>query len=157
MRKRTLLLGATVVAVLTGLGTGLSALAGGFGDSSRSAAPLKPSDFGYPDATWTKRAVAITQKKIGQLQAQAAATPKDIAIRDRRILEHTRNLGGVQFALRMMERYTGTVDQHVTVVPGQSTLMQALQALPALRFYGEFFDFDTDCQSGTVWGTLGSF
>lgn len=119
--------------------------------------PLKPSDFGYPDANWTARATTITQRKMALLQAQTATTPKDVAIRARRNLEHTRNVGGLQFALRLMERYTGTVDRNVSIIPGDSTSLQALKALPALRFYAEFFDFDSDCQSGTVWGTLGSF
>jgi hypothetical protein len=116
---------------------------------------LKPSDFGYPDTDWTSRSLAVTSKKITDLNSQSAVTPRDIAIRNRRIQEHTNNLSGIRFALRLMERYTGLINQSLSVNPGNSSVLQALQPLPAFRFYCEFFDFDSDCQCGTVWGTIG--
>ncbi|MBL8814340.1 MAG: hypothetical protein JNM43_29500 [Planctomycetaceae bacterium] len=115
---------------------------------------VAPSDLGYPEANWTDRATAITSQKLALLNAQVPTDAKEIAIRDRRILEHSSNLGGISFPLRMMERYSGTIDQNIQITPGDSLVMKAFMASTSFRFYGEFFDFDSDCQCGTVWGTI---
>jgi len=116
---------------------------------------LRPPDFGFPEATWTARSTALTAQKLADLNAQVAVTPAEVAIRARRILEHTNNLPGIRFAARMVERYTGVIDQNITVVPGNSSILKSFAGGTAFRFHGEFFDFDSDCQSGTVWGTIG--
>lgn len=116
---------------------------------------LTPADFGYPEPNWTARANAVTAQKLVDLTASVATTPRDTAIRNRRIQEHTNNLSGLRFTMRMMERYTGIVDRELAITPGDSTVLRSFEASTAFRFYGEFFDFDSDCQSGTVWGTIG--
>jgi hypothetical protein len=116
---------------------------------------VKPSDVGYPELNWTIRSNNRTAAKLAVLNSQVTVDPREVAIRDRRQLEHTGNVGGLQFAGRMLERYTGSVHLHLHVTPGTSLVMQSFATIASFKFYVEFFDFDSDCQSGTVWGTLG--
>ena len=118
--------------------------------------PWKPSDFNYLEATWAERGWAIVATKLALLVAQQPATPRDRRIRDRRIQAHAANrLGAISFPIQLMERYTGLVDRDITIAPDPQGVLGYLATLPALGFYAEFFDFDTDCQTGTVTGTLG--
>ena len=119
------------------------------------AGTLKPPDFGYPDADWTSRANRIVTEKVAALNAQSAATPEEIAIRDRRVAEHANNASGIQFALRLLERYRGLVDRNIALDSTVSPVLADWAGRSQLPFYAEFMDFDTDCQCGTVWGTLG--
>ncbi len=116
--------------------------------------PWKPSDFGYPEPTWAKHATAVTTAKKAALLAQPGGTAAETRIRDRRLQEHNNNIGGIQFAMRLIERYTGVIDQAVTVTPGDSAMLAYLASFSRYAFRGEFFNFDTDAQSGTVTGTL---
>lgn len=117
--------------------------------------PLAPSDFGYPDASWTERSSRIPSEKVSLLQAEVPASQSEQIIRDRRIQEHLTNRGGIEFSIRMVERYTGVIDRSISIIDANSPAMQALALLSGHRWYAEFFDFDTDVQCGTVWGTLG--
>ena len=116
--------------------------------------PWKPSDFGYPELTWTQHAIAVTTAKKAALLAQAPATPPEMRIRDRRLLEHNSNLNGIKAALRLVERYNGLIDRNITVTPGDSVVLAYLASATKYAFRGEFFDFDTDTQCGTVTGTV---
>lgn len=116
---------------------------------------ITSTDLGYPDVNWTVRAVAVTTQKIADLNSQVATSPAEVAIRARRIMEHTNNLSGIRFTLRMLERYTGVIDRNLAINPDTSPVLLAFQNFTAFRFYAEFFDFDSDCQCGTVWGTIG--
>jgi hypothetical protein len=116
---------------------------------------LRPADFGYPDANWTARASRIVSEKAMALGGQVAATPDEVAIRNRRITEHGTNAGGIQFALRLIERYRGIVDQNLSLSSTASPVLADWASRAQFPFYAEFLDFDTDCQCGTVWGTLG--
>jgi hypothetical protein len=116
--------------------------------------PWKPSDFGYPEPTWAQHATSVTTAKKAALLAQVPATPADTRIRDRRLQEHNNNLSGIQFALRLIERYSGVIDQNLSVT-ATSAMLAYLATAQKYSFRGEFFDFDTDTQSGTVTGTLG--
>lgn len=116
---------------------------------------LKPADFGYPDADWTARSNRIVAEKTTALNGQAATTPEEIAIRDRRIAEHANNAGGIRFTLRLSERYRGVVDQNVTLDEAISPVLADWASRNEWPFYAEFLDFDSDCQCGTLWGTLG--
>jgi hypothetical protein len=118
--------------------------------------PWKPSDFGYGQATWAERGWAIVALKLAQLVAQQPGTDRDVRIRDRRITEHAANrLGSISFPVQLMERYTGLIDRDISIAPDPVGALAYLATLPRLTFYAEFFDFDTDCQTGTVTGTLG--
>ena len=90
-----------------------------------------------------------------KLQNQVPQSAAESRIRTRRIQEHTDNLGGLQFTLRMVERYSGLIDREIAISPGVSAVLGYFTSLPAFAFRGEFFDFDTDCQGGTVTGTIG--
>ena len=55
-----------------------------------------------------------------------------------------------------MERYRGLIDREVVIADNPTGALAHLATLPAVEFYAEFFDYDTDCQTGTVTGTLGA-
>lgn len=116
--------------------------------------PWKPGDFGYPEATWAAHATAVTTAKKTALLAQENGTAAQNRIRDRRIQEHNNNISGIRFAMRLIERYSGLIDQAVTITPGDSAMLLYLATFTKIAFRGEFFNFDTDAQSGTVTGTL---
>lgn len=116
---------------------------------------LKPADFGYPDATWAARSTRLVADKEAALRAEVPTNPNEAAIRDRRLQEHSRNKGGIEFSIRMLERYTGIIDKQISIDPTGSPALHALLGGTAHRWYAEFFDFDTDTHCGTVWGTLG--
>ena len=46
------------------------------------------------------------------------------------------------------------IDRNLTIAPNASGVLGYLASLPAIQFHADFFDFDTDCQTGTVTGTL---
>jgi hypothetical protein len=118
--------------------------------------PWKPSDFGYQQATWAERGWALVAVKLAQLVSQQPASDRDARIRDRRLKEHSANrLGAISFPVQIMERYTGLIDRNITIGANPTGALAYLATLQAVRFYAEFFDFDTDCQTGTVTGTLG--
>jgi hypothetical protein len=118
--------------------------------------PWKPSDFGYQQATWAERGWALVAIKLAQLVAQQPASDRDTRIRDRRIKEHAPNrLGAISFPVQIMERYTGLIDRNITIGANPTGALAYLATLQTVGFYAEFFDFDTDCQTGTVTGTLG--
>jgi hypothetical protein len=94
--------------------------------------------------------------KLAQLVAQQPSSEREARIRDRRIKEHAANrLGAISFPVQLMERYTGLIDRDITVAANPAGALAFLATLPQVGFYAEFFDFDTDCQTGTVTGTLG--
>lgn len=122
-------------------------------------APWAPSEFGYRETTWAEHAWALLARKLARLVAQQPADARAARIRDRRIQEHidTRpghGLRAMGTPIRLMERYTGLIDRELTVAPSAVGTLAYLAMLPAIRFYAEFLDFDTDCQTGTVTGTL---
>jgi hypothetical protein len=116
--------------------------------------PWKPGDFGYPEPNWTKHSVAVTTAKKAALLAQAPSTPAATRIRDRRLQEHNTNLGGIQAAMRLIERYSGLIDRDLNITPGDSVMLAYLASFAKFSFLGEFFNFDTDVQSGLITGTL---
>jgi hypothetical protein len=116
--------------------------------------PWKPSDFGYPEPTWTLHAAAVATAKKAALDAQVPGSPVETRIRDRRLQEYTNNVSGIRFAQRLIERYFGTIDNDINVVPGTSTTLAYFASAPSWSFVGEFFNFDTDLQCGTVTGTI---
>lgn len=128
-----------------------------YADGIYIASPWTPADFGYGEATWAEHAWAVVAQKLARLVAQQPAPGRDTRIRDRRIREHGVNrLPAIGTPLQLMERYTGLIDREVTIAPKPVGVLAYLATLPAVQFYAEFFDFDTDCQTGTVTGTLGA-
>jgi hypothetical protein len=117
--------------------------------------PWTPADFGYPEATWQDHAQAVVANKLSQLQAEEPADARAARIRTRRIQEHQNSAGGLRAALTPVQRFTGLVDQEVVIAPNATGALGFLATLPAIQFFAEFFEFDTDCQTGTVTGTLG--
>jgi hypothetical protein len=116
-----------------------------------------PSEFGFPEATWAERSWAVVARKLARLVAQRPPDARAARIRDRRVKEHAVDrLGSINFPIRLVERYTGLIDRELRFAADASGVLAELAALPAIRFHGEFFDFDTDCQIGTVTGTLGT-
>jgi hypothetical protein len=118
--------------------------------------PWTPADFGYPEATWQAHAQAVVADKLAQLQAEEPADARAARIRDRRIQEHQNSAGGLRAALTPVQRFTGLVDQEVVIAPNATGALAYLASLPTIQFFAEFFEFDTDCQAGTVTGTLGA-
>jgi hypothetical protein len=115
-----------------------------------------PSDFGYTEATWAEHAWAVVARKLASLVAQRPSDERSARIRARRIQEHAVNrLGAIGFPIQLLERYSGLIDREITVVDGPVGVLAYLATLPAIHFSADFFDFDTDCQTGTVAGTLG--
>lgn len=118
--------------------------------------PWLPRAFGYSEATWAERGWAVVARKLAQLVTQQPADEREARLRERRLQEHAPDrLAAVAFPIRLMERYRGLVDRDVVFAPAAAGALAALAALPELEFYAEFMDFDTDCQTGTVTGTLG--
>jgi hypothetical protein len=116
-----------------------------------------PSEFGFGEATWAERSWAVVARKLARLVAQRPPDARAARIRDRRIKEHAVDrLGSINFPIRLVERYTGLIDRELRFAGEARGVLAELAALPAIRFHGEFFDFDTDCQIGTVTGTLGT-
>jgi hypothetical protein len=117
----------------------------------------RPADFGYPEATWRLHAQAATDDKLAKLTAQAT-TPGTAAdrIRQRRIREHSANAAGLRAPLQFLQRYRGLIDRAIAVGPDPSGMLAYLASLPAVEFSADFLDYDVDCHSGTVSGTLGT-
>jgi hypothetical protein len=128
-----------------------------YADGIFEVGPWTPADFGYREATWAEHAWAVVARKLARLVAQQPANAKEARIRDRRIREHAVNrLAAIGTPIQLMERYTGLIDRELTIAPNPVGALAYLVTLPAIQFYVEFFDFDTDCQTGTVTGTLGA-
>ena len=128
-------------------------------DAIQPRPPWVPTDFGYQEATWAEHAWAVVARKLARLVAQQPADAREARIRERRIREHVderpgHGLPAITIPLGIMERYTGLIDRDLTIMPNAAGALAYLATLPAIRFYAEFFDFDTDCQTGTVTGTL---
>jgi len=117
--------------------------------------PWQPSDLGYQESTWEGHAWALVARKLALLVAQQPADEREARIRTRRLGAHAADrLGAIGFPIQLMERYTGLVDRDVVVDDGATGALAYLEGLPAIQFQASFFDFDTDCQTGTVIGTL---
>jgi hypothetical protein len=119
----------------------------------------QPANFGYPGASWAERSWTLVATKLAALVAQQPASGAATRIRDRRIREHVdtrpgHGLGAITTPLRLLEGYTGLIDRNLTIAPNASGVLAYLASLPAIQFDADFFDFDTDCQTGTVTGTL---
>jgi hypothetical protein len=118
--------------------------------------PWAPSDFGYREATWAEHAWAVVARKLARLVSEQPGDTRAARIRERRIREHAVDrLGAIGFPIQLMERYTGLIDRELTIAPSPVGALAYLGGLPAIQFHAEFLDFDTDCQTGTVTGTLG--
>lgn len=119
--------------------------------------PWRPTDLGYREATWEARAWAMLAGKLAQLTQQQPEDERAGRIRARRLAEHAPGrLGAIGFPVRLMERYTGLIDREIEIDAAATGVLAYLKGLHAIQFQGHFFDFDTDCQSGTVVGTLGA-
>lgn len=118
--------------------------------------PWSPRAFGYPEATWAERGWAVVARKLAQLVAQQPADDREVRIRDRRLQQHAPDtIAALAFPIRLMERYRGLVDRDVVFAPAPTGALAYLALLPQVEFYAEFMDFDPDCQTGTVTGTVG--
>jgi hypothetical protein len=120
-----------------------------------------PSDFGYEEATWAEHAQVHVEGKLNKLKTEPLAGPRDVRINARRVQEHEdsrpgHGMGAMRFAMERIERYTGLIDRDLLFAPHADGVLAYLSSLPAIQFVGEFFDFDSDCQCGTVTGTLGA-
>ena len=62
----------------------------------------------------------------------------------------------IAFPMRFMQNYTGEMDRELTFGPDPVGALAYLATLDEVQFSGDFLDFDTDCQSGAVTGTLGA-
>jgi hypothetical protein len=128
-----------------------------YADGIFEPGPWTPANFGYREETWPEHAWAVVARKLARLVAQQPTDARETRIRERRIREHAVNrLGAISTPIQLMERYTGLIDRELVIDPGAEGMLAYLATLPAIQFYAEFFDFDTDCQIGTVTGTLGA-
>jgi hypothetical protein len=118
--------------------------------------PWTPADFGYPEATWQQHATAVTTAKRGQLETQVPANDQEARLRTRRLQEHQGTPIGLLIPLRRMQRYTGELDRELSVAPNSTGALAYLATLPVVQFSADFLDYDSDCQSGTVTGTVGA-
>jgi hypothetical protein len=130
--------------------------ADGVFDLEIDSAPWIPSEFGYREATWAEHAWAVVARKLARLVAQQATDARAARIRDRRLKQHVERLESIRSAIPKMQRFTGLIDRELTIAPNPSGALAYLAGLPAIQFYAEFLDFDTDCQTGSVTGTLGA-
>lgn len=130
--------------------------ANGIVDLSLPNPPWVPADFGYPEATWTAHATAVVANKQTQLAADTPADPKAERIRTRRLQEHQVSAGSIAFPMRFLQRYAGKIERDLSIAPNPTGGLAYLATLAAVEFAADFLDFDTDCQSGTVTGTLGA-
>jgi len=131
--------------------------ADGIFNFDRDPAPWPPSVFGYREATWGEHAWAVVARKLARLVTQQPADDRATRIRNRRLMEHApERLGAIRAPLVLMERYTGLIDRDLVVDPGAVGALAHLATLPAIQVSADFLDFDTDCQTGTVTGTLGA-
>ena len=117
--------------------------------------PWKPSDLGYPEATWRLHAAAVTNAKLVRLMEQVT-TPgsAEERVRQARIQKHQERLGGIRAPFQLLERYRGLIDREITIQPNPTGVLAYLASLNAIEFYADFFDFDVDCHTGSVVGTL---
>ncbi|MCD6029611.1 MAG: hypothetical protein K0S78_1785 [Thermomicrobiales bacterium] len=118
--------------------------------------PYVPADFGYPEATWIEHANAFVTAKQAQLEADEPTDPRAERIRARRLQEHQDSAASIAFPMRFMQNYTGEMDRELTFGPDPVGALAYLATLDEVQFSGDFLDFDTDCQSGAVTGTLGA-
>ena len=118
-----------------------------------------PGDYGLPATTWAENAWQVLAVKLARLTGQQPADERAARIRDRRLKEHAdtrpgHGLGALATPLIFMERYTGLVDRDLTVDPQARGVLAYLRGLQAIRVTLDFLGFDTDCQTGSVTGTL---
>jgi hypothetical protein len=130
--------------------------ADGIFDFEAEAAPWPPSEFGHNEATWSEHAWAVVARKLARLVAQQADGERAARIRERRLRQHAGGLAGIRKANTFMQRFMGLIDRELTVDPNLVGALAYLSGLPAIQFYAEFLDFDSDCQTGSVTGTLGA-
>jgi hypothetical protein len=121
----------------------------------------KPADFDLEGSTWAEHAEAHVAAKLVQLEGESPTESREVRINARRIAEHKdsrlgHGMGAMRFAQERVERYTGLIDRDVLIAPHADGMLAYLAALPCIQFVGEFFNFDTDCQTGIVTGTLGA-
>lgn len=118
--------------------------------------PWKPSDFGYAETTWGERAWAVVARKLARLVSQQSANSRTARIRDRRLKEHAvGRLGSIGYPMRLLQRYCGILDRDLEIGAAEGGALAYLATLPAIELHVEFLEFDTDCHTGTVTGTLG--
>lgn len=118
--------------------------------------PYLPAYFGYLEPTWAARAAAVIATKQARLAAETPADARAGRIRDRRLREHQIAAGGIAAPMRFMQRYEGKLDRELSFAPNPTGGLAYLATLSAITFAGDFLDFDTDCQCGSVTGTLGA-
>ena len=119
----------------------------------------KPGDFGIQAATWAENAWTVLAVKLARLVGQQPADEPSTRIHDRRLKAHAdpragHGLRAMASPLVMMERYTGLIDRDLTIAPGAEGILAYLAGLPAIHITVAFLGFDTDCQTGSVTGTL---
>jgi hypothetical protein len=117
--------------------------------------PWKPKDFGFLEDTWLEHAQVVVATKLTDLRTREPADGPAHRIWQRRVLEHESFPGGIISAMRRVQRFTGSIDRQLMFLPAPEGVLAYLRTLSAIPFFAEFFNFDTDCQSGTVTGTLG--
>jgi hypothetical protein len=118
--------------------------------------PWVPADFGYEEETWPEHATAVVARKQAQLEADTPADPKAERIRARRLQEHQTAAASIAFPMRFMQRYSGALDRELSFAPNSAGGLAYLATLTAVHVAADLLDFDTDCQCGSVTGTLGA-
>jgi hypothetical protein len=129
--------------------------ANGIIDLTEGIPPYNPSDFGYLEDDWLKRADAVVAKKRADLEGEEPVGPAAERIRTRRLQEHMDSPCGVAGAMLFMQNYTGEMDRDLSFAPDPVGALAYLATLGEVQFSGDFLDFDSDCQCGSVIGTLG--
>jgi hypothetical protein len=117
--------------------------------------PWRPTDFGYSDASWTERATAVVQRKLADLLDNEPPSGPAHRIWERRVATHQASPGRLGAAIPVIQRFTGYIDRELTFPAKPVGMLAYLRTLDEIPFYAEFFDFDTDCHTGLVAGTLG--
>jgi hypothetical protein len=119
--------------------------------------PWKPSDFDYPETTWEAHGIAVVADKLSRLEAEEPADDRASRIRERRLAEHRNpaTASGIVGGFWFMQRYSGALDRALTFAPNPVGALAYLSRLSTIKFSADLLDFDSDCQCGTVTGTLG--
>jgi hypothetical protein len=110
---------------------------------------LRPTDFGYREETWAFGCTSLTAKQLVDLNARVATTPRPAHSRT------PRQSFGYAFRTPYGGAEYGSDRQELGDRPGDSQILKSFVGAVSFSFRGEFFDFDTDCQCGTAWGSIG--
>ncbi|MBL4803128.1 MAG: hypothetical protein JKY45_14685 [Emcibacter sp.] len=115
---------------------------------------VKPANFGYAEANWKDRGKALVSDKLQKLQNQQTSSGAEIRVREKRLHEHQTNALALESVATLLERYSGKIHIDVDIDSNFSPVAQFLGLHQEFSFFAEFFNFDSDGLTGSVWGRV---